>query len=140
VSSSSRPQLVQVLIVGTVSPDVTDVTGAVGAQIRGQGRTQVQCTPLAGTVRAMDPAPEAQMLRFAQALNTLARGHGLSNLRLAGAGQIIADIAEGRTLLDVARFEIEAQAVLQSRVSVLSSRAELASSVDNGPLAASSAA
>ena len=83
------------------------------------------------------------MLRFAQALITLARGHGLSNLRLAGDGQIIADIAdiaEGRTLLDVARFEIEAQAVLQSRVSVLSSRAELASSVDNGPLAASSAA
>ncbi len=127
----------QVLIVGTVSPDVT---GAVGAQIRGQGRTQVQGTLLAGTVRAMDPAPEAQMLRFAQALITLARGHGLSNLRLAGDGQIIADIAEGRTLLDVARFEIEAQAVLQSRVSVLSSRAELASSVDNGPLAASSAA
>ncbi|HNA37436.1 MAG TPA: hypothetical protein PLZ72_13890 [Microthrixaceae bacterium] len=130
----------QVLIVGTVSPDVT---GAVGAPIRGQGRTQVKGTLLAGTVRAMDPAPEAQMLRLAQALITLARGHGLSNLRLAGDGQIIADIAdiaEGRTLLDVARFEIEAQAVLQSRVSVLSSRAELAASVDNGPLAASSAA
>ncbi|HMV75955.1 MAG TPA: hypothetical protein PKA87_02120 [Microthrixaceae bacterium] len=128
------------LIVGTVSPDVT---GAVGAPIRGQGRTQVKGTLLAGTVRAMDPAPEAQMLRLAQALITLARGHGLSNLRLAGDGQIIADIAdiaEGRTLLDVARFEIEAQAVLQSRVSVLSSRAELAASVDNGPLAASSAA
>ena len=140
MSSSSRPQLVQVLIVGTVSPDVT---GAVGAPIRGQGRTQVKGTLLAGTVRAMDPAPEAQMLRLAQALITLARGHGLSNLRLAGDGQIIADIAdiaEGRTLLDVARFEIEAQAVLQSRVSVLSSRAELAASVDNGPLAASSAA
>ena len=92
------------------------------------------------TVRTMNPATEAQMLRFAQALNTLARGHGLSNLRVAGEGQLIADIAKGRTLLDVARFEIEAQAVLQARVSVISSRAELASHVESRPLVASSAA
>lgn len=92
------------------------------------------------TVRAMDPATEAQMLRFAEALNTLARGDGLSNLRLAGEGQLIADVAEGRTLLDIARFEIEAQAVVQAHVSVISSRAELASHIDDRPLVASSAA
>lgn len=95
---------------------------------------------MATTVTTMNPATEAHMLRFAQALNTLARGHGLSNLRVAGEGQIVADIAKERTLLDIARFEIEAQAVLQARVSVISSRAELASQLDNRPLVASSAA
>lgn len=80
------------------------------------------------------------MLRFTRALSNLARDHGLSNLRLAGEGRLIADIAEGRTLLDVARFEIEAQAVLQARVCVISSRSELASQVDTRPLVASPAA
>lgn len=78
-----------------------------------------------GTVDTVDPATDDQMARFSEALTTLARGHGLSNLRLAGDGRLIADIAEGRTLLDVARFEIEAQTVLQARVSVISSRSEL---------------
>lgn len=88
----------------------------------------------------MTSATEAQMLRFAQALVNLARGHGLTSLRLAGDGQIIADVAEGRTLLDIARFEIEAQAILQARVSVVSSRTELASRLDSRPLLAPSAA
>lgn len=87
----------------------------------------------------MEPAPEAQMLRFAQALNTLAGRHGLSKLRLVEDGQVIADIDEGRTLLDVARFEIEAQALLQARVCVISSRSELASQLASWPLAASTA-
>ena len=87
----------------------------------------------------MDPAPEAQMLRFANGLSTLARDHGLSNLRLVEDGQVIADIDKGRTLLDIARFEIEAQALLQARVSVISSRSELASKVASRPLVASTA-
>ncbi len=92
------------------------------------------------TVRTMSPATEAQMLRFAQALDNLARRHGLSNLRVAGEGRLVADVAKARTLLDIARFEIEAQAVLKARVSVISSRAELASLVESRPLVASSAA
>jgi len=100
----------------------------------------VQTITMTATVTTMNPATEAHMLRFAQALNNLARGHGLSNLRVAGDGQLIADIAKERTLLDIARFEIEAQAVLQARVSVISSRAELASQLDSRPLVASSAA
>ena len=77
-------------------------------------------TAITATVGGMVAATESRMLRFAQALSTLARGHGLTNLRLAGDGQLIADITEGRTLLDVARFEIEAQAVLRARVEVIS--------------------
>ncbi len=95
---------------------------------------------MANSLRTMNPATEAQMLRFAQALDTLARGHGLANLRVAGEGQLIADIAKERTLLDIARFEIEAQAIIQARVSVISSRAELASHLDSQPLVAPSAA
>lgn len=103
-------------------------------------RKEVQTITMTTTVKTMNPATEAHMLRFAQALNNLARGHGLSNLRVAGEGQLVADIAKERTLLDIARFEIEAQAVLQARVSVISSRAELASQLDSRPLVASSAA
>lgn len=80
------------------------------------------------------------MVRFGRALNTLARGHGLSNLRVVGDGQLLADVAKSRTLLDIARFEIEAQAVLQAGVSVISSRAELASLVDSRPLVVPSVA
>ena len=94
---------------------------------------------MAFTVGAMGPATEAQMLRFATTLTTLARGHGLSNLRLVEDGQVIADIDPGRTLLDVARFEIEAQGLLQARVSVISSRSELASQLASRPLVASTA-
>ena len=97
-------------------------------------------TAITATVGGMVAATESRMLRFAQALSTLARGHGLTNLRLAGDGQLIADITEGRTLLDVARFEIEAQAVLRARVEVISSRAELAATLNSRPLVSSSAA
>jgi len=88
----------------------------------------------------MKAAPEAQLLRNARALETLAGNHGLTNLRLAGDGRLIADVEAGRTLLDIARFEIEAQAVLQATIAVISSRAPLAAQVDKGPLAASPAA
>lgn len=95
---------------------------------------------MATTVNSMKAAPEAQLVRYAQALETLAGNHVLTNLRLAGDGQLIADVDAGRTLLDIAHFEIEARAVLQATVAVISSRAPLAAQVDKGPLVASSAA
>lgn len=88
----------------------------------------------------MGTATEAQLIRFARALENLAAKHGLSNLHLAGDGQLIADIPSGRTLLDVARFELEAQVVLQARVFAISSRAPIAEQLDRGPLTAAPAA
>ncbi len=88
----------------------------------------------------MMPATDAELVRFVPVLMTLAERHGLSNLRLAGHGQIVADVDAGRTLVDVARFEIEAQAVIRAEITVVSSRAELASQLDCRPLVATSAA
>ena len=88
----------------------------------------------------METATEAQLIRFVRALENLAANHGMSNLHLAGDGQLIAHIAPGKTLMDVARFELEAQAVLQASVAVISSRAPLAEQLDRGPLTATSAA
>lgn len=91
-------------------------------------------------VKPMDVATEDQLIRFARVLETLATKHGLSNLRLAGDGQLIADVNAGRTLLDIARFELEARAVLQASVAIISSRTVLATKLDKGPLSAAPAA
>ncbi|MDE3202902.1 MAG: hypothetical protein KGQ66_01620 [Acidobacteriota bacterium] len=88
----------------------------------------------------MKTATEEQIVRFAQVLTDLGVRHGLSNLHRAGVGRIIADIAEGQTYLDVARFELEAEAVLQAGVSVILSDTETATRLDGGPLLANRAA
>lgn len=79
-------------------------------------------------------------MRFAQVLTDLGVRHGLSNLHRAGDGRIIADIAAGMTYLDVSRFELEAEAVLQAGVSVILSETETATRLDRGPLRADKAA
>jgi hypothetical protein len=88
----------------------------------------------------MNEATEERLRRFAQVLTDLGVRHGLSNFRRAGDGRVIADIADGRTYLDVARFEIEAEAVLQAGVSVILSATESAARLDRGPLLADQAA
>ena len=55
---------------------------------------------------SVKPSTQGQLIRFALALENLAGKHGLSNLRLAGDGQLIADVAKGKTLLDIARLEL----------------------------------
>lgn len=42
----------------------------------------------------------------------LERRHGLSRLRHGGPGLVVADVEAGRTLLDLARFELEAESLL----------------------------
>lgn len=96
--------------------------------------------PMTSIVSTMTEATEEQLLRFAQVLTDLGARHGLSNLRRAGDGRIVADIADGKTYLDVARFEIEAEAVLQTTVSVVLSGTQPATRLDRGPLLADQAA
>jgi hypothetical protein len=88
----------------------------------------------------MNEATEEQLSRFARVLTDLGSRHGLSGFRRAGDGRLIADIAGGKTYLDVARFEIEAEAVLQAAVSVILSETETASRLDRGPLLTDQAA
>lgn len=92
------------------------------------------------TVVGMNTATSEQLVRFAQVLTDLGVRHGLSNLHRAGDGRIIADIAAGQTYLDVARFELEAEAVLQAGVSVILSETETADRLDRGSLLADRAA
>lgn len=95
---------------------------------------------MAVIVEDMNPASEEQLVRFARVLATLGERHGLSNFRKAGEGQVIADIEKGRTYMDIAHFEIEAEGLLQAGVSVLPSGTESAARRDRGPLAADQAA
>ena len=88
----------------------------------------------------MNSATEEQLVRFAQVLTDLGARHGLSNLHRAGDGRIVAEIAAGMTYLDVSRFELEAEAVLQAGVSVILSETETAARLDRGPLLADKAA
>lgn len=82
----------------------------------------------------MDEASEERLRRFAKVLIDLGIRHGLSNFRRAGDGRVVADVTEGRTYLDVARFEIEAECVLRASVSVILAGTESASLLDRGPL------
>ena len=84
----------------------------------------------------VNTATEGLLVRFAQVLMDSGVRHGLSNLHRAGDGRVIADIAEGMTYLDVARFGLEAEAVLQASVSVVLSETETASRLDRGSLLA----
>jgi len=108
--------------------------------LAGGSRRAVQTITLAITVSVMHAASEEQLVRFAQVLTDLGIRHGLANLHRAGDGRIIADIAEGMTYLDVARFELEAEAVLQAGLSVILSETETATRLDRGPLGADKAA
>lgn len=86
-----------------------------------------------------EPASEDRLVAAADVLETFGERHGLGNLRLAGDGQLIATVTEGRTLLDVARFELGASAALGASVSVVSAGAPLAADADRGPLRGSCA-
>lgn len=105
-----------------------------------EGRRSASSIATARRISDMEAAADVQLIRFARVLETLAAKHGLSELRLAGEGRLIADVESGRTLLDIARFEIEAQAVLHARVAVVSSRTALAKQLTTRPVAAASAA
>jgi hypothetical protein len=68
-------------------------------------------------------APEEPLDRYAAVLADLAQRHCLSKLRHGGPGTIVTDVAQGRTLADLARFELEAESLLGHEVFVVSSDA-----------------
>ncbi len=72
--------------------------------------------------------------RFAAVLADLGTRYGLSNLRHGGAGTVVADVEAGRTYLDLAQFELEAESLLGSSLTVVSSDAPRASRIVAGPL------
>lgn len=95
-------------------------------------------TVTVGHVKA--PAPEELLDRFAAVLADLAERHGLSNLRHGGPGTVVADVEPGRTLSDLARFELEAESLLDHELFVVSSDAPAAHRLTGGPLRSSDAA
>jgi hypothetical protein len=60
------------------------------------------------------PAPEELLDRNATVLADLAIRHGLTQLRHGGPGTVAADVEPGRTLNDLAQFELEAESLLES--------------------------
>jgi hypothetical protein len=78
--------------------------------------------------------------RFAAVLADLAGRHGLSKLRHGGHGTIVAEVEPGRTLTDLARFELDAESLLGHEVFVISDDAPAADRVVGGPLRSPNAA
>lgn len=69
-------------------------------------------------------ADDETLLRHATILRVLAETHGLTDLGLGDApGEIVATVTPGRTYFDLARFELEAIAVVGVEVHVTPSSA-----------------
>ncbi len=80
------------------------------------------------------PTSKELLDRFAAVLADLGVRHGLSNLRHGGVGIVVADVAAGRTYLDLAWFELEAESLLGTSLTVVSSDAPRAGRIVAGPL------
>lgn len=90
----------------------------------------------ADTIGVMEDASEQQIDRFRHVLTTLAERNGLTNLRRAGDGHVIADVEKGRTYFDVAGFELQAESLMGARVDVILAQTPSAAREDRGPLVA----
>lgn len=89
----------------------------------------------------MRPSASDELLdRYGAVLADLASRHGLSGLRHGGPGTIVADVEPGRTLSDLARFELEAESLIGYGVHVVSSDAPAAGRLAGRPLKAAHAA
>lgn len=88
----------------------------------------------------MKLATEDQLDRSGELLSVLGQRHGLSNFRHAGPGRVVADAEMGRTYLDVARFELEAEGMLQARLTVITSGAPSAAKAGGRAIVATSTA
>jgi hypothetical protein len=80
------------------------------------------------------PTGKELLDRFAAVLGGLGARHGLSNLRHGGAGTVVADVEAGRTYLDLARCELEAESLWGTSLTVVSSDAPRADRIVAGPL------
>ena len=80
------------------------------------------------------PANEELLDRYTAVLVGLGQRHGLSGLRHGGPGTLVVEVEPGRTYLDLARFELEAEALLGAGVTVVSSDATRAREITGAPL------
>lgn len=87
----------------------------------------------------MQAATEEQIDRSAELLTVLGQRHGLSHFRHAGRGRIVAHADRGRTYLDIAAFELEAEGILGARLNVITDAAPAARTAGR-PVTAPSAA
>jgi hypothetical protein len=78
--------------------------------------------------------------RYAAVLVDLGKRHGISHLRHGGPGTVVADVEAGRTYFDLARFEMEARALLDHDVALVASDAPAAADLSGEPLASPNAA
>ncbi len=90
--------------------------------------------------KPLPPASEDLLNRYGAVLGDLGAAHGLSRLRHAAAGVVVADVEDGRTLSDLARFELEAESLLGAALAVIASDAPAAARLASAPLQATSAA
>lgn len=92
------------------------------------------------TIETVKPATEDLLDRSGELLTVLSQLHGLSNFRHAGPGRVVADADAGRTYLDVAKFELEAEGMLRARLTVITSGAPSAVDAGGRAIAATSSA
>ncbi len=90
--------------------------------------------------KPLPPASDDLLNRYGAVLGDLGAAHGLSRLRHAAPGVVVADVEDGRTLSDVARFELEAESLLGAALAVIASDAPAAARLASAPLQATSAA
>lgn len=102
------------------------------------GRATAHPRPL--RIEIVKLATEDQLDRSAELLTVLGQRHGLSIFRHAGRGRVVADAEAGRTYLDVANFELEAEGMLQARLTVITSGAPSAADAGGRAVGATSAA
>ena len=86
------------------------------------------------------PATEDLLARYGAVLTDLGGAHGVTGLRHGGPGILVADVEVGRTLMDLALFELEAESLLGAAVAVVASDAPAAARLAGMPLRATSPA
>ncbi|MHB8296086.1 MAG: hypothetical protein ACYDH5_16005 [Acidimicrobiales bacterium] len=85
-------------------------------------------------------ASEDLLDRYGAVLTDLGAAHGLSRLRHGGPGVVVADVDAGRTLSDLALFELEAESLLGAALAVIASDAPAADRLATEALQVTSAA
>ena len=88
----------------------------------------------------LEMASDELLDRYSVVLIHLGARHGISGLRHGGPGWLVGDVADGRTLTDMALFEAEAESLLGAGVALMASDAPAASGVAGAQLRVATAA
>lgn len=96
--------------------------------------------PFSSMDESLLPASDDLLDRYGAVLADLGVAHGLFRLRHGGPGVVVADVEPGRTLSDLARFEIEAESLLGAALALIASDTLAAARLVGEPLRATSVA